>query len=59
MIIIVGMSGHVLGPDLVNLGRSNGTEYDGFKYILSSLISEAAEVCRWTWVGAEVAVATN
>ena len=59
MIIIVGMSGRVLGPDSVNLGRSNGSECDGFKYILLSQVGEAAEVCRRTWVGAEVAVATD
>ncbi len=59
MIIVVGMSGHVLGPDSVNLGHSNGFEYDGFKYISSSQVGEAAEVCRRTWVGADVAVATD
>ncbi len=59
MIIVVGMSGRVLGPDLVNLGRSNGSECDSFKYISSSQVGEAAEVCHQTWVGAEVAVATD
>ncbi len=59
MIIIVGMSGRILGPDSVNLRHSNGSECDGFKYISSSQVGEAAEVCRRTWVGAEVAVATN
>ena len=59
MIIVVGMSGRVLGPDSVNLGRSNGSECDVFKYTSSIQVGEAAEVCRRTWVGAEVAVATD
>ncbi len=51
MIIVVGMSGRVLGPDLVNLGCLNGSGYDGFKNTSSSQVGEAAEVCRRTWRG--------